>query len=634
MIVLFYLEWNDSALVLGNDIDQITNYVVRSAITEMGFVFDSDKFRYEGIVTLNLVHDIVQFFRDYGENLQLDKKCSEYYDMSVQKQQNFELLRLEGTRIRNESHATQITIPRMKDSICLQQYQIMPVMHAYTLGNTANFSVPGSGKTWMAYSTFFLLKHKPHAEEDRVDKLLVIGPISSFVPWETEYEEITGKKPNLQRISGSISERSKIFSGLQERSDQPEIFLVSYATAAKEKDAIMRMLGNHKFMVIVDESHHIKNPQATQTCAIMEISRVAHKRMILTGTMMPNNILDLWSQFTFLYPGRQLLGSLDQFTFDSQESNSHDEIRHKLMPFFTRVSKSKLNLRPPEIARIPVKMKAIQQKIYNTIAGHIARNDPNYDANDFIAMRMWRRRSIVYLLEAATDPSLLIKNTQFTEDLISGEGLPIQDLLDRYQEFEVPSKLEAAGKLAIENLMRGNKIIMWCSFIGTIKKMENMLGEFNPLTIYGAIPKDDTQDTIDNREKRINAFKTDNEHNLLIANPASLAESVSLHKACHHAIYVDRTFNGGHYMQSLERIHRIGLDPEVKTKYTIFQSENSIDFGVDNRLEIKKDRMDKFLNDEVLGTMNLDLHYNDPIGSDDDLDADYRVVLDHLKKIS
>ena len=55
-------------------------------------------------------------------------------------------------------------------------------------------------------------------------------------------------------------------------------------------------------------------------------------------------------------------------------------------------------------------------------------------------------------------------------------------------------------------------------------------------------------------------------------------------------------------MQSLERIHRIGMNPEVKTKYTIFQSENSIDFGVDNRLEIKKDRMDRFLNEEVLGT--------------------------------
>ena len=634
MIDTFYLEWNDSSLVLSNNGDQITNYVVRSAVTDIGFIPDSDKFRYEGTITPDLVRDTVQFFRDYGENLRLDKKCSEYYDMSVQKQQNFELLRREGMRIRNEQSITHIDIPRMKEGTHLQQYQIMPVIHAYTLGNTANFSVPGSGKTWMAYSTFFLLKHKPVTEEDRVDKMLVIGPISSFVPWETEYKEITAKKPNLQRISGNITERSRIFNDLQGRSDQPEIFLVSYTMAAREKDAIMRMLRNHKFMVIVDESHHIKNPRATQTCAIMEISQAAHKRMILTGTMMPNNILDLWSQFTFLYPSRHLLGSLDQFTFNSQEPNSNNEIRNKLMPFFTRVSKSRLNLRPPEIARISVKMKTVQQKIYNTIAGHIVRNDPNYDSNDFVAMRKWRRRSIIYLLEAATDPSLLTKNTQFTEELISGEGLPIQELLDKYHEIEVPSKLEIANKLAIENLTRGNKIIIWCSFVGTIKKMENMLGKFNPLTIYGAIPKDDTQDASDNREKRINAFKTDKECNLLIANPASLAESVSLHKACHHAIYVDRTFNGGHYMQSLERIHRIGMDPEVKTKYTIFQSENSIDFGVDNRLEIKKDRMDRFLNEEVLGTMNLDLHYDDPIGSDDDLDADYRSVLDHLKKIS
>ena len=634
MIGLLYLEWDDRSLVVGDDSGQITNHVIRSAIVEIGFIPDSDEFRYDGNVTPDLVRDTVQFFKDYGKNLRLDKKCSEYYDMAVQKMQDFELLRDYGMQIRNEPHAKPINIPRMMDGIHLQRYQIMPVMHAHTIGNAANFSVPGSGKTWMAYSTFFLLKHRPRIEEDRVDKLLVIGPISSFVPWETEYEEMTGEKPNMQRISGSIIERSRIFDGLQERFDYPEMFLVSYATAAREKYSIMRMLGNHRFMVIIDESHHIKNPQAVQTRAIMEISRVAHKRMILTGTMMPNNIMDLWSQFTFLYPNMQLLGSLDQFTFDSQEPDSSDRIRNKLAPFFTRVSKSMLNLRPPEISRMQVKMSDIQQKIYNTVAGHIVRNDPNYNMGDFVALRRWRKRSIIYLLEASTDPSLLTKNTQFTEDLISGEGLPIQELLNKYSNLEIPRKLDAARRLAIENLTRGNKIIMWCSFVGTIEKMEKMLVEFNPITVYGAIPQDDIKDANDNRERRINTFKTDRERNLLIANPASLAESVSLHKVCHHAIYVDRTFNGGHYMQSLERIHRIGMDADVRTKYTIFQSENSIDMDIDNRLEIKKDRMDRFLNDEALDTMNLDLRYEDPIGDDDDLDADYRAVLDHLKKTS
>ena len=48
VIDTFYLEWNDSSLVLSNNVDQITNYVVRSAVTDIGFIPDSDKFRYEG----------------------------------------------------------------------------------------------------------------------------------------------------------------------------------------------------------------------------------------------------------------------------------------------------------------------------------------------------------------------------------------------------------------------------------------------------------------------------------------------------------------------------------------------------------------------------------------------------------
>ena len=80
------------------------------------------------------------------------------------------------------------------------------------------------------------------------------------------------------------------------------------------------------------------------------------------------------------------------------------------------------------------------------------------------------------------------------------------------------------------------------------------------------MPKDEEDDPSDNREIRIENFKTESDCNLLIANPASLAESVSLHKSCHNAIYLDRTYNGGHYMQSLERIHRIGIPPRNQNR--------------------------------------------------------------------
>ena len=65
--------------------------------------------------------------------------------------------------------------------------------------------------------------------------------------------------------------------------------------------------------------------------------------------------------------------------------------------------------------------------------------------------------------------------------------------------------------------------------------------------------------------KEFNEFKDDTNPRVLIATPASLAEAVSLHKnilgkrVCSHAIYLDRNWNGAQFMQSMDRIHRIGM---------------------------------------------------------------------------
>ncbi len=158
-----------------------------------------------------------------------------------------------------------------------------------------------------------------------------------------------------------------------------------------------------------------------------------------------------------------------------------------------------------------------------------------------------------------------------------------------------------------------------------------MLEKYNPICIHGAIPKDEEEDPEDNREDRIETFKNDPQCNVLIANPASLAESVSLHKWCHDAIYLDRTFNGGHYMQSLERIHRIGMDPHVTTRYHILLSGDSIDQRINDRLEIKKQRMLDILNESDIDEINYDLDFNE-FNRENEINDDFASIQDHLNK--
>jgi len=628
--LIFLKKENSSLIIHGNDENLINNPIIKSSLSRLGFDQDKEKKVYycnKGNFP-EIIGNVIQFFKEYEEPIELDSECKGLFQQKVDSEEDFEKKREEGQRIKNLLPQPDITIPFMNSKNRLQSYQIMPVLHSTTIGNTANFSVPGSGKTWMAYSTYFLLKNKNESDKDKVDKLLVVGPLSAFRPWEKEYEIMTGKKPNSVRITGNPTQRQKIF----ETSQNYEIFLVSYATATIEESSIIQLLQQSKFMMVLDESHHIKNPYSKAAIALLNIANSANRRMILTGTMAPQSLEDLWTQFTFLYPDGRLVGSFDRFKFNLAAQNACANITRLLSPFYTRISKRSLNLPTPKFVRLPVPMKEIQRRIYSTIAGHIRKNDPNY-REDIFALRKWRRNSLVYLLEASTDPSLLTKNSQFNEDLISSEGLPIQDLLEKYKDLETPAKLETVKILTEQAIKKNEKILIWCSFIGTIKKLESMLESFKPLTIFGAIPRDDEADEEDNRELRIESFHTDPERNVLIANPASLAESVSLHKVCHHAIYVDRTFNCGNYLQSLERIHRIGMNPDVETKYTILHSENSIDSDVDSRLDIKKKRMERFLEEDDFNTLNLELDYNNCYGPEEELDDDYQAVLEHLKKL-
>ena len=134
-----------------------------------------------------------------------------------------------------------------------------------------------------------------------------------------------------------------------------------------------------------------------------------------------------------------------------------------------------------------------------------------------------------------------------------------------------------------------------------------LLKDFEPLIVFGGVPKDDAEDVEFNREQQIRQFKESSHPIVLIANPAACAESISLHKVCHHAIYLDRTFNCGQYLQSLDRIHRIGLGPDEVVTYHLLIANKTIDETIDRRLQEKERTMLQMLEDDLpIGTFETE----------------------------
>lgn len=479
----------------------------------------------------------------------------------------------------------------------LLPYQVKGVEHLLKIKHGANFSVPGSGKTTMVYAYYNELKR-----ENIIDKLFVVGPFSSFSPWEEESEKCFGRRLNSARLVG-IRRQSYYLNP-----EGIELFLCHYQTAANDQDEIIDLCNKYKILFVIDESHYIKRfAGGVWSDALLSIAPNAERRVILSGTPMPNGYMDLWSQMTFLWPGKQVLGERNAYKNRCLEVEKQEDIKKEIRPFFYRVKKSDLNLPIPKIIKTLYPLQPIQEQIYYALSTKLL-SDLKLQPDDRQKLKQWRKAKMVRLLQAAVNPSLLCQySREFEIPPLSSDGTSLIELIEKYPKYEIPTKFEVAINLTKKLLLEGKKVLLWTTFIHNIEMLGENLKDIKYFTIHGSIPRDDNENEVFNREREIREFKISKEPCLLIANPAACAESISLHKVCHDAIYLDRTFNCGQYIQSLDRIHRIGLTPDEIVNYHILIAKNTIDETIDKRLELKHETMIHVLEDEIpIGEFDID----------------------------
>lgn len=207
----------------------------------------------------------------------------------------------------------------------------------------------------------------------------------------------------------------------------------------------------------------------------------------------------------------------------------------------------------------------------------------------------------------------------------------LKAILD-YEANEIPAKYIAVKQLVDEILSCNGKVVIWTTFIHTIHRLKQYLeGQGIPCQeLYGATPVEkegiDDNESVLTREKIVKAFQyPDCPFKVIIANPFAVAESISLHKACHNAIYIERSFNAAHFVQSKDRIHRYGLKPGTVTNYYYVLSRDTVDETVNTRLTEKEHRMT-----EIMESMPIPLFNNvsQDLG-DEDIKA---LIRDYVKR--
>ena len=118
------------------------------------------------------------------------------------------------------------------------------------------------------------------------------------------------------------------------------------------------------------------------------------------------------------------------------------------------------------------------------------------------------------------------------------------ELKDLVQNIGTTVKTKKCIQL-VQNLYNANKpVIIWTLFRKSISNLRTLLNEIG-------IPSEEITGGTSMKDRKIILDKfLNNEIKVLITNPQTLAESVSLHSICHDAIYYEYSYNLVHLLQS------------------------------------------------------------------------------------
>lgn len=498
----------------------------------------------------------------------------------------------------------------------LKPHQCKAALHLLSTVNGANFSVPGSGKTAVVLAVFDQLR-----KAGEVDSLFVVGPPACFGPWRSEYAAVFGVEPSYEILAGGDidTRHSKYFVTNESASD---LYLTTFQTIQRDWERVRLLFKSQgvNFYFVVDEAHYIKQIGGAWATAVLNIASHAKRRCILTGTPFPRTYSDAFNLFDVLWPesspiSRNERHAIELYTQRKEYERAAEILDSSIGPLFYRVRKEDLGL-AEQIMEDPImiRMNKHERNIYDTIIDCIRNVSKEDYFRNIELLQKLRRGRMIRLRQCISYIGLLRTAIEdYDEDLLAYNP-SLSDIISHYDELEVPAKLTTLLLMVKQLVTDGKKVVIWANFIKTLHLIKRNIDNegFGVRLIYGQTPTEQTQVQEElTREEIIREFVDPlSGIDVLVANPAACAESISLHKTCSHAIYYDLSYNCAQYLQSLDRIHRVGGSEEIPAHYYFLQYVDTIDPDILANVRRKAENMSAIL-DKDYAIISLDMFDED-----------------------
>ncbi|KAF2212433.1 hypothetical protein CERZMDRAFT_97704 [Cercospora zeae-maydis SCOH1-5] len=466
---------------------------------------------------------------------------------------------------------------------------------------------------------------KTQAPDQRRLPSIIICPPTLTGHWK---QEIRTYAPFLTAVAyaGPPVERGKV----RDQLGTADIVITSYEIVRNDVEILLPIAWNY---CVLDEGHLIKNPKAKVTQAVKRL--MSNHRLILSGTPIQNNVLELWSLFDFLMPG--FLGTekvfQDRFAkpiaasrFAKSSSKEQEagalaiESLHKqVLPFLLRRLKEEvLNDLPPKILQnYYCDLSDLQKKLFDDFTKNESKTLQAMAGSVDREAKQHIFQALQYMRKLCNSPAMVVKedHKQYgaIQDMLAKQGSTLKDAkhapkltalrdllldcgigVDSTNDGGVPSADQAVSQ---------HRVLIFCQMKEMLDMVEGtVLKKMLPSATFARL---DGSVEASKRQDIVNRFNSDPSIDCLLLTTSVGGLGLNLTGA-DTVIFVEHDWNPQKDLQAMDRAHRIGQKKVVNVYRLI--TRGTLEEKILNLQRFKIDVASTVVNQQNagLGTMETD----------------------------
>jgi TATA-binding protein-associated factor len=414
----------------------------------------------------------------------------------------------------------------------------------------------------------------------RMPSLIVCPPTLSG-HWQ---QEIRQYAPFLTSVAyvGSPPTRAQLESEL----DKVDIVITSYDICRNDNDVLKSLAWNY---CVLDEGHLIKNAKSKTSQAVKNFQ--SNHRLILSGTPIQNNVLELWSLFDFLMPGflgtekvfqERFAKPIAQSRFAKSSSKEQErgalaiEALHKqVLPFLLRRLKEEVldDLPPKILQNYYCDLSDLQRKLFEDFTKKEGKEIQSKAGAADRESKQHIFQALQYMKKLCNSPALVIKpnhkHYDATQKYLKQSHTSLEDIahapkLGALKDLLVDCGIGAAdvGKEKsapasgdLPEAVSQHRALVFCQMKEMLDMVQhNVLEKLLPsvqfMRLDGSVEANKRQDIV-------NKFNSDPSYDVLLLTTSVGGLGLNLTGA-DTVIFVEHDWNPQKDIQAMDRAHRIG----------------------------------------------------------------------------